>query len=430
MDRRSFFKRMGFLAATPLVSHSLEIFARGSESLCPGTRWSGWKKGHFQVHFIYTGVGESIFFIFPDGTTMLLDCGDHNAIGRGNLALPVLPGAWRHSGEWVARYVKRVNPHGRKVDYMMLSHYHNDHSGCQTFYSDVVQRNGREYILSGFSQAAEYLDFGKAFDRCWPDYNDPLPLSENPDESYPHMKYFYDYMQESRGMQMEKFRVGEFNQVAQLYDAEKYPDFFIHNICGNGRICGDDGVIRDLYAERIRSLQLKEVSENGMSLGMIFGYGPFRFFTAGDFADRWTLEDGSIFRVEDALAEICPKVDVAKLNHHGRNSMSRNLVKALSARVWVSCVWDMNHDMDKVMERLADQSLYQGDRVICPGIMPSQRRDAAVGQSWLSYLDPSSFEGGHIVLDVMPGGCEYSISYLSAQDESMTVRSVMNFRTK
>lgn len=430
MDRRYFLKSMAFFAAVPVVNQSLELYAKGMKEVMPGSKWQGWKKGHFQVHFIYTGVAESMFFILPDGTTMLVDCGDHNAVGRGDLAVPVLPGAWRHSGEWIARYVKKVNPHGSKVDYMMLSHYHNDHSGCQTFYADIVKKDGQDYILSGFSQAAEYLDFGKAIDRCWPDYNDPLPLLENPDESFPHMKNFYDYMQKYRGMEIEKFRLGEVNQVRQVYNGAAYPDFFIRNICANGRICGEDGVVRDLYKERIEKTHPDQVNENGMSLGMIIGYGPFRFFTAGDFSDRWTLEDGTVFRIEDALAEICPHVDVAKLNHHGHNSMSRPLVKALSARVWVSCVWDQLHNLDKVMARLADESLYRGQRVICPGIMPVERRQKAQGQSWLSYLDPASFEGSHIVLDVEPGGEEYSITYLAAEDESMNIRSIMHFKSR
>lgn len=430
MDRRSFFKYAGLLAACPLVNQSLDLYARGMKDITSGRKWPGWTEGHFQVHFIYTGVAESLFFILPDGTTMLLDCGDHDALGRGELAVPVLPGPWRHSGEWISRYVRRVNPHGRNVDYMMLSHYHNDHCGCRTFNAGMVRRNGRDYPLSGFSQAAEYLHFSRAIDRCWPDYSDPLPLVENPSEGYPHMKDFYEYMQSERGLRIEKFQVGQMDQVRQLHDAGKYPDFFVRNICGNGRICGEDGVIRDLYAERIKREHPKELSENGMSLGMIFGYGPFRFFTAGDFSDRWSLEDGSLFRIEDALADICPEVDVAKLNHHGHNSMSRKLVKALSARVWVSCVWDQLHNLDKVMERLSDRSLYPGERVICPGIMPSRRREAASGKSWLDFLDPSSFEGGHIVLDVEPGGLEYSVSYLSAEDESMSVRSVMHFHTR
>ena len=40
-----------------------------------------WKKGEFQIHFIHTGVGESQFLIFPDGTTMLLDCPGNDAAG-------------------------------------------------------------------------------------------------------------------------------------------------------------------------------------------------------------------------------------------------------------------------------------------------------------------------------------------------------------
>ena len=50
-----------------------------------------WKAGEFQVHFIYTGVAESMFWIMPDGMTMLLDCGDHPAITRGKKALWTLP---------------------------------------------------------------------------------------------------------------------------------------------------------------------------------------------------------------------------------------------------------------------------------------------------------------------------------------------------
>ena len=38
-----------------------------------GKKLPPWKPGEFQVHFIYTGVAESMFWILPDGTTMLLD---------------------------------------------------------------------------------------------------------------------------------------------------------------------------------------------------------------------------------------------------------------------------------------------------------------------------------------------------------------------
>lgn len=429
MDRRDFLKTSALLAALGITGNWEEAFAKGARNPQVGKVWKGWKKGHFQVHFIYTGVAESLFLILPDGTTMLLDCGDHNAIGRGKKAVPVLPGPGRHAGEWIARYVRRVNPAGREVDYMMLSHYHNDHAGCLTFNAGEQERDGKPYALSGFAQAAEFLHFDRAIDRCWPDYNDPMPLPENPSEAYPHMRYVYEYLQKHEGLKLEQFRLGEVNQVRMLNDPDRYPSFFIRNICANGRICGEDGVVKDLYKERIAAGKVKKINENGMSLGMIIGYGPFRFFTAGDFSDKWKLPDGTTFRTENALADICSRVDVAKVNHHCHNAMPEKLVSALGARVWVSCVWDQLHNLDGDMTRLSNRSLYDRDRIICPGIMPAERRETDNGKSWMKDVEKASYEGGHIVLDVMPGGRRYTITYLSAEDESMTVRSVMEFKT-
>ena len=229
MDRRDFLRSSAWAAAALMLDWE-KAFAAGTRHASVGKAWKGWSKGHFQVHFIYTGVAESMFMIFPDGTTMLLDCGDHNAIGRGKLAVPVLPSPDRHSGEWIARYVRRVNPHGADVDYMMLSHYHNDHGGSNKFYADLVTRDSEPYALSGFSQAAEWLRFGKAFDRCWPGYDDPLPLFDRSADNVAHMKCFYDYMHRHEGLEIEKFQVGAVNQVAMLHSPSRYPTVSIRNI--------------------------------------------------------------------------------------------------------------------------------------------------------------------------------------------------------
>ena len=58
-----------------------------------------WQKGEFQIHLIHTGVGESQFLIFPDGTTMLLDCPGNPAVNMGRDAVPILPNAKLHAGE-------------------------------------------------------------------------------------------------------------------------------------------------------------------------------------------------------------------------------------------------------------------------------------------------------------------------------------------
>ena len=428
MNRRDFLRASTLAGAACLIDWH-EAFARGMSDRLVGHAWKGWKPGQLQVHFIYTGVAESAFYIFPDGTTLLLDCGDHNAIGRGKLAVPVLPNADRHSGEWIARYVQRVNPHGSHVDYMMLSHYHNDHGGCRKFYASKTERDGEEYCLSGFSEAAEMLTFDKAFDRCWPTYDDPIPLMDNSADCVVQMQRFYRYMHQHRGLQIEKFRVGAVNQVALLHAPEKYRNFSVRNICGNGRIATPEGQIIDLYAKRIQE-HPKVLNENGMSLGMIVRYGDFRLYTAGDFSDTIKHADGTSVVIEDAIADVCGSVNVAKVNHHGHYSMPAKLIGALRAQAYVSCVWDQLHNVDPVMARLADRSIYPDDRVICPGIMPAERRAEDAGKAWMDDVEKASYEGGHVVLCVEKGGKRFSVSYLSAADESMTVRSVMRFQTR
>ena len=427
MDRRDFIKA-SLVAGFTCLTDREKAFALGMKDPQAGKKWKGWKKGEFQIHFIYTGVAESMFLIFPDGTTMLLDCGDHNAIGRGKLAVPVLPNPDRHAGEWIARYVERVNPSKNDVDYMMLSHYHSDHGGCDTFYADKVVRDGEEYCISGFSQAAETLNFKKAFDRCWPDFNDPIPEIEKYGDNSEHMKRFYRYMQQHRGLIIEKFKVGAINQVAMLKHPEKYPNFSIRNICGNGRIATPDGQIIDLYKDYIEANHPKKLNENGMSLGMIITYGDFKFYTAGDFSDQFKMPDGTTRVIEDDISVACEKVNVVKINHHGHNSMTPKLLATLQPQVYVSCVWTQRHNLTHVMDMVADRSIYPGDRVICPTIMPAERRAEDAGKAWMNDVAKASYDGGHVIVNVGKGGKEYSVSYLTAQDESMTVKSVMHFK--
>ena len=428
MDRRNFLKTSALAGAAFMLDWRGSL-AAGMSDKTVGRPWTGWKQGHFQVHFIYTGVAESSFMIFPDGTTMLVDCGDHNAIGRGKLAVPVLPSPNRHSGDWIARYVERVNPHGSDVDYMLLSHYHCDHAGDPHFNAGIVRRDGEEFALSGFTQAAERLTFRRAVDRAWPDYNDPIPMPDDyMGDIVAHIRSFYKRMQARQGMEIEKFRVGETGQIKLQHHPERYPNFSIRNICGSGRIAAPDGTVTNLYEGFVEN-DGQELNENGMSLGIVVSYGDFRYYTAGDFCDSFTCKDGTEVNVEEELAKVCGPVHVAKVNHHGHYSMPAPLVSALRAKVWVTCVWDQLHDVAPVMERLADRSLYPGERVLCPCIFPAERRAEDAGSPWLDDIEPACFDGAHVILDVEPGGKRYSITCLDARDESMTVRSVLRFKT-
>ena len=422
IDRRSF---IGLAAAAGFRS----AFAAGAEDSAVGRPWKGWTRGRFQIHFIYTGVAESMFWILPDGTSMLLDCGDHAAITRQHLAVPVKPGPDRLAGEWIARYVKRVNPFGDQVDYMMLSHYHSDHGGTPNWQSRAPgqDRSWRDCYRSGFGLAAEQLHFAKAIDRAWPTFDDPIPKIDDESRVLEHMKKVYALLARRDGLKVEKFRLGAADQIVPLKDASVCAGFKVRNICANGRIAAKDGTVRDLYADLIARTRPKTLNENGMSMGMIVEYGDFRFFTAGDFSDRIRQADKSVTMTEDALADVVEKVSVAKVNHHGHFSMPEKLVKALAARVWVGCIWDTLHMVDPVCARLADRAIYPGERVICPGVFPKSRREEDAGKPWTKDVVPASYDCGHIVLDVPPGGKDYTISYLTADDESMTVKSVMKF---
>lgn len=425
MDRRDFIKATASAAVAAMV---WSPFAEAKPKT--GQTWKGWGKGHFQIHFIYTGVAESMFLIFPDGTTMLLDCGDFNAVGRGKLAVPVLPNPDRHSSEWIARYVERVNPHGTQVDYMMLSHYHSDHAGCRTFYDSEEIWKGEAYRLSGFAKAAKTLNFNKAFDRCYPEMDDPLPIRDEEDEGCVGlMKQFYQRQIEEKGMTVEKFQVGAKDQIRMVHNPAAYPQFSIRNLCGNGRIAGEDGKVKDLFAEFIERTHPEKVSENAMSLGMVISYGPFRFYTAGDFSASIKQADGTKIEIEDALAEVCGPADVAKINHHGHNSMTEKLIRALHSTVYVSCVWDQLHNMPKTLKLLDDRSIYPDGRILYSGIFPKERRAADEEKYWERLVEPACFEGSHIVLDVEPSGKKYSMTTLDASDESMRITSIRHFKT-
>ena len=101
-------------------------------------------------------------------------------------------------------------------------------------------------------------------------------------------------------------------------------------------------------------------------------------------------------------------------------------MRALSAKVWVSCIFAKHCNDLGTLRRLSSRRLYPGERVICPTAFPAERMEAAKAEG-IRDVVPESLDCGHIVLNVPPGGRDYTVSYLTARDESMTVRSTMRF---
>ena len=424
VERREFI-RGG--AAALLLASSADAFAEGCRSSAAGKPLEPWREGHFQIHFIYTGVAESSFLIYPDGTSLLLDCGDHPARKRGKYAVPVLPDASRHAGEWIARYVLRVNPHRENVDYMLLTHYHSDHGGGRAYHAGLSP-NGR-YYLSGFGQAMEYLRFNTAIDRAYPTYDDPLPVIGKLDcWMQAHMAEVYRELVR-RGTKVEKFRLeADSDQLRPRHGGAA--DFGFRPLSSNGRVLLPDGTVRDLYADYIARNRPWGINENALSIGLKFSYGPFSLYTAGDFEDRMKMSDGSTWEIEEAMAETVGVATVAKIDHHGNTAMCEKLVAALRSQVYVGCIWDWFHVDDGTMTRLADRSIYPGERLLCPGVLTKERRAKDGARLWMKDVPPEAYEGVHVVVDVPPGGERFTLSLVSAADERMTVVSQVERRTR
>ena len=383
----------------------------------PGAQFGGWKNGHFQIHFIYTGASESMFLIFPDGTTMLLDCGDFNAAARGDLALPLLPDGSRHAGEWIARYVKRVNPNGADVNYMLISHFHRDHMGTVQWCKDVVRRGNRNYHLSGFSLAAESLHFRTAIDRTGGAF-DSRELFEPSENQFPYMlDSLYGHLKARDGLSVEKLRLGATDQIVCRRGGAD--GFSVKNICANGRIALADGGILDTM--RPEGKMPWYWNENHLSCGHVFTYGKFRFFTAGDMPGPAMDSHGVTHWPEEQLANaLVGPVSVAKVNHHGFKSMPDVLLRALQAKVYSACTWDVLHLTDDCLARFADRRNCAEGTLLVPGNFGASRRTADNAAGRALFLE-EVYGGVHSIIDVPPGGETFSLTLLDARDEDMRI---------
>ena len=418
-DRRTFLKYS--LAAAAAGPTGFGAWAELAAHPLAGTTLPKWEKGHLRISMLYNGRGEAALHIFPDGTSLLIDCGDY--VFKGRDATPHMPDGSRRAGEWTARFVLRENPFGKKVDYFLLTHYHSDHAGY--WKSGAKKGANGKYLLSGIGEAMDFLDFGTFIDRSWPDMDDPAPRAATFDDgTVGHMRQVYEEAQR-RGIKVERFRLEKgSDQIRPLHGECK--GFGFRPLCARGCILRRDGTVRDLGELSGPGGTRAKFGENPLSIGMILSLGDFRYFTAGDFAGGVKRPDGTKVQVEDALAPECPQVDVAKASHHGHHSMPLSLVNALKARVVTAGVWHMQHMNRPTMRRLAQA---KWPCLYAPGLFPEQRRAADAAEPWLKDVAKESFEGVHTVIDVAPDGKTYRLMMVSAADESFRILGAYDFKT-
>ncbi|MEE1145207.1 MAG: MBL fold metallo-hydrolase, partial [Bacteroidaceae bacterium] len=222
------------LSLTLAFSLATILSARSNDEA--GTPYRGWKKGEMDIHHIYTGRGEANFYIFPDGTSMLIDTGDHLA------SVPMTdpkPNLSRRAGEWVSRYILRTNPSGNKVDYLMVSHFHDDHMGSVTLDAPTTENRTPNYKLIGIAEVGEHIQFKHFIDRGYPEYNYPVPISDAHIKNY---RNFAEWHKQKYGAEQVPFEVGALNQIALQKRPKKYASLFsIRNLAANGEVWNGNG---------------------------------------------------------------------------------------------------------------------------------------------------------------------------------------------
>jgi len=100
MPRRLKLRKVRILVLLTLIS----LLSFGlAHSQTAGGPLPAWTEGTLDIHHISTGSGNSAFFVFPDGTTLLVDAG---ALGRRTERhVAPRPDDSRGVGEWIARFI-------------------------------------------------------------------------------------------------------------------------------------------------------------------------------------------------------------------------------------------------------------------------------------------------------------------------------------
>ena len=384
-----------------------------------GKPYAGWRKGEMEIHHIYTGRGESNFHIFPDGTSMLIDAGDWDPSDYGKMCA-LLPDSSRRSGEWIARYIKRVNPFNDHVDYLIISHFHNDHIGDCTNNAERTSGRNPDYVLTGIAEVGEYIRFSKLIDRGWPDYQYPLPIND-PDVDNYHA--FVKLKIENDGLYPESFDIGSSDQILLLKDKKKYNELFkIQHLAANGKIWTGQKKETIDYYDLHPNNKTSWQNENTKSLAMRISYGPFSYYTGGDLSGKLLDEKGNSVDIEEEVAKICGNVDICKANHHAyKDAMSEGFLKNIGAFAYIIPVWDYEHIQSAVMERMVSFSPNEVDPKIFPTQFPEILRKKYSNEEWIKSV---SRVDGHVVVKVFEHGRKYKIYVLSALDEKQIVTGV------
>lgn len=392
-----------------------------------------WSEGYFDIHHISTGRGSSAYFVFPDGTTMLIDAGESDprfvASVRPLKPFPPRPDGKRSAAYWIADYIRQFAPAGRpaKLDYALITHFHSDHMGTIT--ADKPMSRTGAYRLAGITEIAELLPIGTLVDRAAPTYDYPVDLRKCTEGSDGlGLSNYLDFAayRMKNGQAVIGLQPGALDQI-KLARADAFPAFHIRNIASNGIIWTGARNEAHPYIPKGAVTDCR-FDENPFSNVLTFAYGRFKYYTGGDipgvpnYTQPWWRD------VETPVSAVVGPVDVMLLDHHGnRDSVNENILRNLAPRVMVQQNWLSPQPGEEVVTRMASRGLYPGPRdVFATGMSPESREviGPIMDSIYKSY-------GGHVVVRVAPGGEQYEVFVLNdANDRREVVKRFGPYQSK
>lgn len=359
-----------------------------------------WQEGYMDIHTIATGRGDATLIVMPDGTTLMIDAGDN-----GKAKDKQHPDTTKRAGEWQAIYMKHFMEGlpNNKVDYAMITHFHDDHMG--SIREMLPGKNG--YGLSGITLVGEMVGYDKLIDRNYPDYDFPSKKNvANANKKFMDEYHKFVEYQKTQGMQMERFDIGALNQIKLLYNPKAYKkNFEIRNLAANGEVWTGVGTAHEKQYKGDPTL----FDENVNSTAIRITYGNFKYFNGGDLSGgNWSSYKSSERDMETPVAKVCGKVDVIKANHHGYyDTCNGFFMNVLSPDVVIVDARSDNHPVPSTMTRMTDPLVWteQGEFYITV----DQAR-GKLGEDLWSHFKP----WGHIVVRVFEGGEKYQVFVLDA----------------
>ncbi|NLP57087.1 hypothetical protein [Lutibacter sp. B1] len=402
-----------------LISESL-LFSQEVE-------YPAWEIGVMELHHISTGRGDAAFYIFPDGTTLLVDAGDTSETHprtMTNRNVPLLPNRSKTAPEWIVDYITQFFPKNKplQLDYALMTHYHDDHFG--EIDSTRVLFNKGNYALTGITEVGHLLPIKTLLDRG-SDFplnlkNSLVQESLSKNDTYKMISTlknywnFIEYHSQHNGLKHEILEVGSKNQISLKNEAKKYSNFSVQNIAVNGKIwTGEKQEYFNLFKEG------EYPGENSLSTCIKITYGKFDYFTGGDISGVNEFGESDFDRVESHIAPVVGPVDVATLNHHGnRDSQNSYYVRTIRPRVWIGQTWSSDHPGNNVLRRLLSKKLYPRKRDLFSTAMLQANKDV-IGELMDKYKSLS----GHIVVRVYANGDKYDVYVLNENSEKREVKA-------